>query len=289
MNDIQEILLVGNGINRLSKDYSWENLLDELVLDIGKENAIEHRKIKPLTLLYEEIFFRSRRYLDKDEIDLKKKISDLVNKLKPNDFHRKFLNLGTTHILTTNYDYNLEKSAYGKVEKGKSVNLSIERKYNLFRRRQINNKYIWHIHGEAEIPNSITLGHEHYSGYLQKMRNHLTEKNNIHKGNSWVDLFIKSDVHIVGLSLDYTEIDLWWLIIYKERLKLNGKNDSYIGKTIFHHFSKPTDSERNDSAQTAKFSLLESYGVEIRRESVREGEYDKAYNKFIKNFKDRGE
>lgn len=284
MNDVQKILLVGNGINRLSKDYSWENLLDELIIDIGKENAIEHRKTKPLTLLYEEIFFRSRKYLDKDEIGLKKKISDLVNKLKRNEFHKKFLNLGTTHILTTNYDYNLEKSAYGSVENGKSVNVSPERKYNLFRRRQINNQYIWHIHGEAEIPNSITLGHEHYSGYLQKMRNHLTDKN--HERNSWVDLFIESDVHIVGLSLDYTEIDLWWLIIYKEREKLkhNGKNYDYIGKTVFHHFSRPTDSERDDGAKLAKLSLLKSYGVEIKEELVKEEEYDKAYNKFIENF-----
>jgi len=194
------------------------------------------------------------RFQNKQEIDLKRIITGLVKKIKYNEFHKKFLDIGVEHILTTNYDYNFE-NAYNKTN-CEEKNIRTETKYNMFRRGKCRNKYIWHIHGEAEVPNSLTLGHEHYVGYVQKMRNYLTIGIPIRKGKisspffsskskssmntinehniiSWVDLFLLHDIHIIGLSYDYTEIDLWWLTIYKERLK-NEYHD--IGKTVFHYF-----------------------------------------------------
>ena len=223
MND--RVLLLGNGINRLSNEYSWSDLLDDLIKDAGALEVIKYREEKPFTLLYEEIYMRALMHLQRKELRLKEKIADLVlRKFTPNEFHTKLLNLDVAHILTTNYDYNLERSVH--TDQGRAANVLIERKYNLFRRRNVNGKYIWHLHGEADVPNSITLGHEHYVGYLQKMGNYLKDKiTSTSKGEkkairsplqkaifrqeqfgefdkasttvySWVDLFVMHDVYI---------------------------------------------------------------------------------------------
>ena len=126
----EAVLLVGNGINRLSQDYSWENLLEDLIAYIGKKHTIQFKKEKPFTLLYEEIYLRARKYRGKNEIKLKEKITELMGNLKVNEFHTKFLNLGVKHILTTNYDYNLERSYMNHI--GESDNLSSETKYRGF-------------------------------------------------------------------------------------------------------------------------------------------------------------
>ena len=305
-----KVLLLGNGINRLSNEYSWSDLLDELIKATGKSEVITYREEKPFTLLYEEIYLRTLKHLQCKEIRLKKKIANLVlSKFTPNEFHTKFLNLNVEHILTTNYDYNLERSSYN--DHGKAANVLTERKYNLFRRRNVNDRYIWHIHGEADAPNSITLGHEHYVGYLQKMGNYLKDKITskrkgeqkeirspiqmaIHRQKeirafdkaktiySWVDLFLMNDVYILGLSLDYTEIDLWWLMIFKARLKR--ETGFPYGNTTYYTFYPHTF----DKKEEAKLSIIESFGINVIREDVGRNyvnagdAYDVFINKFTK-------
>ena len=304
----ENVLLLGNGINQISNEYSWSNLLDDLIKDAGKSEVIKYRGEKPFTLLYEEIYMRSVRHLQRKELRLKEKIADLVlRKFTPNEFHTKFLNLDVAHILTTNYDYNLER-AVSKTQ-GKVTNVLKETKYNLFRRREVNGTYIWHLHGEADVPNSITLGHEHYAGYLQKMGAYLKykiaskpkgqskevrsplqrllykreevpafeEPNSIY---SWVDLFVMHDVYILGLSLDYTEIDLWWLLIFKERLRHERRINS--GKTTYYCFYPHT----MDKKEEAKLSLLDSLGINVIKKDAGKNyeNVEAAYDDFIRTF-----
>jgi len=307
----KKVLLLGNGVNRLSENKSWEDLLEELIREVWKEDVIKFTKEKPLTLLYEEIALRTMRFQGRNEIKLKGRISTLVEKMDHNKFHEKFMRIRVNNILTTNYDYNFER-AYGNTN-GEKKNILRETKYNMFRRRKCGDKYIWHIHGEAEVSNSISLGHEHYAGYIQKMRNYLTNgiptKNNNRRYSpffssksessidelkeddihSWVDLFLGYDVHIIGFSFDYTEIDLWWLTIYKERLRIrNRQNDigkkNDIGKTIFHDFRFRCPNRKEDPIVKARLSLLESYGVEIKEYDLEESDYENTYDKVIQNF-----
>ena len=303
-----KVLLLGNGINRLSNEYSWSDLLDELIKETKTSEVITYKEEKPFTLLYEEIYLRTLKHLRSKELRLKEEIANLVlNKFTPNEFHTKILDLDVEAILTTNYDYNLERSFDD--DHGKSANVLIERKYNLFRRRNANGRYIWHIHGEADAPNSITLGHEHYVGYLQKMGNYLKDKitskrkgeqkeirspiqKAIHRQEeirafdkaktiySWVDLFLMNDVYILGLALDYTEIDLWWLMIFKERLKR--ETGFPYGNTTYYKFYPHT----LDKKEEAKLSILESFGINVIREDVGKN-YENAgaaYDVFINKF-----
>jgi len=43
------------------------------------------------------------------------------------------------------------------------------------------------------------------------------------ENNSWLDLFFQRDVHIIGLTLKFVELDLWWLITYRARRVLDRK------------------------------------------------------------------
>jgi len=282
-----ESLVLGNGINYMSNNsVSWRDLLKRLAVNIRHKEIMDLIDEKPFTLIYEEIIFKSNKIGVSSEIDIKRKVAELVDEISPNSFHKNLLQSRFQHIITTNYDYALERSS----EKGsKKSNVKRETKYNLYRRRSVDSKYVWHIHGESDIPNSITLGHEQYAGQLQKMRHYATSNRESRSGDvsqfklnnmnfdkdgsdySWLDLFFRDHIHILGLSLDYTEIDLWWLLSYKERLRrISGYN---VGKTYYH-----TRKEKITKKKQGLLNILGSFGIEV---VYHEG-YEAMYKSVIK-------
>ncbi len=283
-------VLMGNGINRVSnKEASWEHFLRALREPGASRKEIEYLKQKPFALVYEEVLL-SGTSDDKqsDELAMKKRIAKLVDGLATNEFHQRVMTSGVRHILTTNYDYGFEKASGLSAERKSLVR---ETKYSVFRRRSAGNCYVWHIHGEADVPNSITLGYDQYSGYLQKLRGHATADRESDSGSpfkrgdsgfdttegtiySWLDVFLRDDVHIVGLGLDYTEIDLWWALTYKARLKARGWT---VGKTIFHDWY----SDSPDEQSKAKTSLLQALAVDVLSRDCSAG-YESAYDDFIR-------
>lgn len=288
-------LLVGNGINLLSGNAPlWLVMLEQLAKKNEVTMEFEH---KPYTLIYEEISLNAYRANKTKEIQLKKQVASLVKETKPNEWHTKFVKANCVkNIITTNYDYSFEESCENS--KPMKAYLDKETKYSNFRRWKIDDTYIWHIHGEADVPNSITLGHEQYSGTLQKMRNYLTSNDNhssepvspFKRGEgdfdsppngtySWLDIFLCDDVHIIGLGLDYTEIDLWWLLSYKARLSHTKNSKFKIGKTYFHYFYK----DKIDDKEKAKHLILESLGVKVKPKDVK-GDYVQAYEEFFKEY-----
>ena len=89
-----------------------------------------------------------------------------------------------------------------------------------------------------------------------------------------------NNVYILGLALDYTEIDLWWLMIFKERLKR--ETGFPYGNTTYYKFYPHT----LDKKEAAKLSILESFGINVIREDVGKNyEYaGDAYDVFINTF-----
>jgi len=290
---MHHVLFVGNGVNRLSKTGpSWCSVIRDLADYVDKTNLImDHVNEKPFTLVFEEIFFRSARARDIKETELKKRTADLINSIQPNHFHSMIVESGVRHIITTNYDYNLENSVSLRFEE---ANLSRETKYSLFRRRKAHDISIWHVHGESDAPNTLMLSHEHYTGAVQKMRGYLTSGRRLRKTTkspflvgdmsfdigdgvfSWLDVFLRDEVHILGFSMDYTEIELWWLLSFKERLRLSGRN---VGKTFFHQFGP-----KHTVKEKAKEAILESFGVEVRRDPKYQQSYEAAYQAFFDDY-----
>lgn len=264
-----KVVLVGNGINNINSVVSWNILIKNLISHIGSRSQINIRK-KPFPLLYEEIFLRGIRNRRMKEIELKKYISEKVLRLGLNRIHKEIMNQGYQHIITTNYDYSLEK-AYGLSPRNlKNVGIIKESKYSLFRSILCNKKKVWHIHGECNYPQTITLGYEHYSGYLQHMRNYVvtgTGKSYKKKFEplikrlkvgsrieSWIDLFFTNNIYIIGFTFDFVEIHLWWLLTYRARGKYI-KNISTNNK-IFYFFPYSLEREITD-----KLELLKSNDV----------------------------
>ena len=284
----ERILLVGNGFNLVSDEgASWNALLNRLAEPPKNEYEIEVRDAKPFTLWFEEIAHGDRHRRLKQRI-----AEDLKTRVAHNEHHKNLMALDFQHILTTNYDYNLEAADGG----GWTQNFPVrETFYSLFRRRSSGSRHVWHIHGELDIVGSIMLGHEQYSGYIHKIRSFLTSgvetnskdrngkrylskfsRNN--KGflvdvENWVDLFLEHEVHIVGFGLDYTENHLWNLITEKQRLTL--KKEFPIAQAVFHRCSN----KKKSTGDEAKMSILSALGVKVIDHVG--ASYDEAYSECI--------
>jgi len=231
---MRSILLVGNGINNLQSAYTWSHLVRDLIDFVG---ATKHIRIahKPFPLLYEEIVAHAVKEKHIAEAEIKAFIANKIAEFRPNEIHARVMALKLTDVLTTNYDYTLELAS-GVTDQKTLVNAGVvkENRYSLFRVINTKPTRIWHIHGERKSPNSIALGYEHYSGYLQLMRNYVVMgtafaykkhfdslekrlKTNTVRYDSWVDFFFTHDVYIIGLNLDFVEMHLWWLLNYRAR------------------------------------------------------------------------
>lgn len=280
-------ILFGNGLNLLSEGIpSWDDLLKE----IAKESLDSHI---PNTLKYEAIILKQPyrdspvRLLTKDgmlfltsdekvllasdeviEFKLKKDIAERVSEFEPNDIYSMVSELPVEHFMTTNYDNTLIKLRGDNAIKSmnrREQTYSIRRHYTL-----IDGQQYWPIHGNVDSPRSIMLGFDHYCGALSKVENYvkggyempevgripsitkrLEEK--IKVTYSWIDLFFCSDVHIIGQGLDYAEMDLWWILNRRRRIKQ--KDAKLINNRIVYY---PDYSITKDKRQ-----LLNGFDVEI--------------------------
>jgi len=234
---MSRVLLIGNDINNINNSKSWEDLLHRIVKICGNNFDIDINKAKPFPLLYEEIYLKAIRSGIIDEKTLKSKIAEIICNIEPNEIHKELISINCDNYITTNYDYSLEKVLVNGDLRKELSNIGIrkESKYSLYRHNRIGNKKFWHIHGEVNIPNSITLGFEHYGGQLQQYRDYtitgthykgafknrqplhqqLTKGNTFE--NSWINFLYQNEVHILGLKLGYEETDLWWLLASRAR------------------------------------------------------------------------
>ncbi len=277
-------LFLGNDVHSVSGGYSWQKLIEDLIEFVEAEDSITPTK-SHFPLLYEEIRAYSVNGGKQTESAIKEFIALKVKGLEGNDIHERLLKLPFEHYLTTNYDFALEKKANLEVKKLVNDGKVGEKRYSLFRNYKFKSKRLWHIHGEAKSAQTIALGFEQYSGYLQQMRNYVVSgtrgsyKNfkkaalieRLGKGereiNSWVDLFFLRDIHVVGFSYDLAEIHLWWLLTFRARRgrefwdkKLKLKN------RIIYYVPSYYDLESD-----TKIRFLRSLDVEVCKIDAEEG------------------
>ncbi|ELA9373166.1 SIR2 family protein [Vibrio parahaemolyticus] len=265
-------VLVGNDINNINPGNSWSDLLSELTEYLSI--SVDFEQDKPFPLAYEEIYFKAVKNGNYSEGDIKKFVSKHINKIGNSSIHEAVVKLNTNHIMTTNYDLCLESTITQNPEKLKNRGFITESKYNIFRNHIVDDKVFWHVHGSANAYLSITLGYEHYSGYLQHMRNYVVSgtkdtykkksflpltkrfKTDDVENQSWLDLFFTKDVHIIGLSLDFNESDLWWLLTFREKSKYSKSLN--ITNNIYYYIP-----EEYVKSSKSKIDMLRSVGVTI--------------------------
>lgn len=265
------VLMIGNGINNLTNKESWLNLIKSMVKMCKVRKDVEVNNQKPFPLLYEEIYLKSKNIT---ELSLKTHISKEVKNISENEIHQLIRSKGFNDIITTNYEYTLQGNEALKLNNRlKNQGIIKESKYSIFRHNKINNTKIWHIHGECNVPGSITLGYEHYGGQLQQMRNyvvsgtHYTKKANqkslssrLKTGDvffeSWLDLFFIKNIHIVGLAMDFVETDIWWLLTYRARL-MKTKQGKILNKIYYYIPKKYADLSKH------RIELLKAINVNL--------------------------
>lgn len=284
----QNTILFGNGINRIEEDHnsesnfavSWQSALEQLAQQAhySLRNAAE----KPLTLVFEEILMHTRR-LNKN--DLQKIVGQVAMRSASNNLNDVISCLGK-NLLTTNY-YSPVINGAGLSPDHLTFEISTpicpdirENTFSIFRGRRIRNKTFWAIHGSSYDPTSITLGYRQYARYQANIHKYLMsgvkysnastlnsplyrnrpifdfEKQESHY--SWVDLFLRDHIHIIGLTLDYSESILWWLIT--EKFNLQRKYPNYIGGITYHQVAKDG---RLPVSVDQKLDMLEDLGVKV--------------------------
>jgi len=285
-------LLIGNDINNATSDYSWSNLLQDLI-DYARLSEPPLMEGKPFPLFYEEIFLNSARQYGTKEKRIKTYIAVKALRLQPNVIHKEIIRLGIHTLLTTNYDLTLEATLKAQPEHIRNAAAIRENRYSLFRVNQVEDHRIWHVHGSATNPSSITLGYEHYSGYLQQMRNYMVVgkkatdtqrsehalarriKDGTIRHNSWIDFFFTHDIHIFGLNLDFVEIHLWWLLTYRSRARLNSKLE--IKNTISYYYP-----QHYEERSKYKLQLLRANEVNTIPLSMKDGDRIGYYKRVLK-------
>lgn len=296
-------IIFGNGINRLSdKNISWGHLLDVI-----KGSRKFNDALLPNTMIYERIILERPDTHDDvlyDEFEVKKEISELMKSIEPTEIYSELFKLNVQNYLTTNYDYAFLDSIKDLKEVVLPIQeYSTEDVYSIRRLKRIPNtnqhtKYLWQIHGEIRKPATIMLGLDHYCGSIGKIDSYIKGwyryvhegktieepsienkfKNNSFNNSSWVELFFTSNIHIIGFTLDYSEIDLWWIINKRARLKRSKNLEKKIKNKITYYCNGIDDQKKG---------LLESLDIEVHVDELSDtdNKYFDYYKKLIKQFK----
>ena len=274
---MENTLLFGNGFNRLrNKGISWEDILNDLKKDNFNNGNL------PYTMVYEKALLDSasinNQFRDY-EFSVKVRLAELMSNMIPADIYQDVFKLGFKNYLTTNYDYCLNSifNSNNLNEKNNSTEdiYSIRRKSTFFDNDNKEISNIWNIHGEINKPISLMLGFDHYTGSLGKLESYV-------KGNyefinnkqpvkpesirskitgekpfdnhSWIESFFCDNIHIIGLKLDYSETDIYWVLNKRKRLYIELGSKLQFKNSITYY---TRDNDEN------KHSLLKSFGVNV--------------------------
>ena len=302
--DQQSTLLVGNGINRAieGNGKDWGDLLANLQNIFNAQHINLDNRFKPFPLSFEEILFAAHGPFDENLRTIKNNIAQAFYPSEPNRLHDRIM---ASHkikdVITTNYDYTFEKV----IQEGfnnQGVRLSkatSETKHSIKRRcyfeLEDSAKSIWHIHGEINhnqnftrnhYPSeSIQIGYDHYVEYLNEIQQYLKglkyrEQPKIEEklrgniaGVSWIDKLFTDRLIIVGLDLDFSEIDLWWLFNFRQKV-FKRNPDIPINEIVFYQSVVAQNAPENEDEELsreiafrkrgAKADVLTSLGIDYQ-------------------------
>ena len=281
----EKTLLLGNGLNRtLKNSVSWSELMKRLGSTASAEDQV------PFPIDFEQIAANLGGMTGNRTNDaykqLREKMSGIVggvDKAEPGEIHLAFRNLGMSNVITTNYD-SIFESMFDREELitnpggYKNILTPVSRGGGIG---------FFHAHGLGKWKNTLCLSHEHYISLIAKIRNlfftDATDENlesitGIIKGEvettgTWPELIFTTDVAIVGLELDYSEIDFWWLFAQRAAIFAPCNHfDEFANKITYYYVDITSDKET--SAHSGRMRALQALGVEpfpIEAESYSDG------------------
>lgn len=295
-------LLFGNGINRLSdKNISWRDLLSTIQ---HPNNFVDDKS--PNTMIYERIIIDKHDSGDllKNEYKTKHKIAELLANTEVNDIYSDLYDFNFQNYVTTNYDYAFIDSILELDEVITPIHeYSSEDVYSIRRRKRISNtqertKNFWQIHGEIRKPATIMLGLDHYCGSIGKISDYIkgsyryTENESVvieksiedkllnntnYSESSWVELFFNTNIHIIGFDLDYSEVDLWWILNKRSRMMRSSKLEGIINNEVIYYCSDISDEKKG---------IMNSMDIKVNMVKLKDkNDYQSYYDQLMQQFK----
>lgn len=284
---MKDAILYGNGFNLVADNkYSWNDLLKELGSDSEVLNSL------PPTMQYEHIFLNSKREYKEDakkssEYRFKEAIVRRLETFKHNRFYDRILNLPIEDYLTTNYDDACWKGISDEVKhNGNETTYSILR--NIDVEYDGKSKCFYPVHGNMRHIRSMMLGLDQYIGSIRRIEQWVKGEYVFEKGKisfqkvpsiarrmqgveiekahgvtptksglySWVDAFFFRNLHIIGFGLDFSETDIWWLLVKRARY-FKSEFEGMTNKIYYY----PTDPI--PSMDINKLNYLRSLNVDV--------------------------
>lgn len=284
-----QVLLLGNGMNRVYGGASWAGLLQKI-----NRTAFTPEQVKSIPFPMQAVL------LSEDHVD--DSLKELRQELTSAEVHpwleaqlQALLDLPFDCILTPNFTYEVESAAdpafstqktwFRKYQRHTPAVERAERRFMLHTYYDLPTQRgpvpLFHIHGEARKPDTVILGHYYYGNLLFCYDSYLSRcaprrRYPVPDGPeglpvmSWLDYFILGDVYSLGFGFDTAEMDLWWLLCRKKR------EMAPHGKFYFLEPDRP-------SAVT-KIALLRAYEAEHLHLGVSEprpADYPAFYEKAV--------
>lgn len=296
---MEQAILFGNGFNRITNEKcSWDDILASKVDKDLREISY--------TLQYESAYLKEYQDNSKsnDETSFKEEIVKGIKSDFTNNIYDLLADSPIKYFITTNYNTTLDNVLVERGFTPDKNDKSIEKIYSIRRKHKFDKeretKEVWYAHGEVSNTKSIMLGYDHYCGSLAKINDYIKgkydypgikdkvpsieQKLELWKNEkveelsrsliSWIDLFFFTDLHIIGLGLDFSETDIWWILNKRKRLIADRIVEDFSNKPnkIYFYMTE------ND---LKKRLLLEYFGVEVI-DLIIGGSYEEMYDKAIK-------
>lgn len=301
----RKTVLLGNGILRVQDKSAFSLPWIKVLETLSEKYAVPLNDLsqKPLPLAFERI----RLQLIRDNVNpnaLLKEVANLTKNAGSGTYLIDVYSGLTKHTLTTNYGFFVEMGMGFRLPIHDMFAKKVDEKYySLFRNEtDQKGKVIWRIHGETDKPESILLGYGQYAKYMGQIKDYLykgikfagfsepvrsplmgkTPDFNFEKSAeiySWVDIFLKDELHIIGLGLDFSEIILWWLL--SEKMNLHAKYPKKVGSVNYYSIELPNTIK--PIAQQCIRAMLKDLGVNVI--DIQAESYEIGYRKIADSLK----
>ena len=267
---MRNTIFFGNGINRMAGGESWDGVLKRMspqnLLPAITNNTLKYEyiilpkkdKIKvPWTLNGRPLIAGGKMYscyVSMENHIIKRGLCRELKKQPVSQYYAELANLNASYYITTNYETILndefEKLGYTRT-------IPVNDKSRLYARDVLTKNdqsvSLWNIHGNWVVPETIMLGIKDYCDYIAEINKQISEGETENR-QSWINLFLMTDIHIVGYGFGYEETDIWYVLTHRKRLmrQVNTKIHNHI---IYYVIDKYADVDKNE--------LLKAMDVEV--------------------------
>lgn len=278
---------------------SWDGLLKIISKGEPNSGSQFEIGLLPPTFQYEfqYIDYEADSKKPNSESALKDELANLLKDTIRHAIYDDILKLGIDIFLTPNYDHALigDADSWKVVGCDQSESIYSIHRWIKYKNESSNKELVvYPYHGTMDHPRTIVLGYDHYCGTLGKLDKYIKGDYSFKSGTSfkrfpsmkvrledpskvmsldsygitelgnpelysWADAFFMTDLHLIGFGLTFSELDVWWLL--DRRIRLKKDNKELVRNKIYYYVTDPITSLNGETRQ--RLNLLRKYDVNV--------------------------